>query len=272
LICPKCKKTLPPLWDLALGTLRDDWSFQSVYQMAGAKQTYASAWVKADGVVQLNLNRWGVPKNAEILREHYTSVGQGENHIRPLRFEPDTNIPKHLRLIYGATYGRKGPPRLRLLVSLSWVVPGRDEVSTHLLVDAVKQYAGGRYDALTVPANVAVEAALVPVVKDWVTVFSKDWGSIARQYSQISVLSLIAADTLRVPRLAPAVLRLLDDLRDRRNSMGHTGTPPANKPTLTATTAGELLTAAIFGYHYARFLREAIARLRRRKGLPARAS
>ncbi len=269
--CPGCKKQLPPLWDLALRTLQRDWSGASVFQLAGAKQTFASSWLKPDKVVQLNLNRWGIHKKAEILKEHYTTVGPEEGpFVVPLRYEPSTNVPQHLRLLYGATHGHKAPPRIKLLVSISWIVPGQTEVSVHHLVDAVRRSVGGRYDALTVPANVAVEAALTPVLRDWVTVFSNNWTGIAGRAAQMSVVSVIAADTLRVPRLDPKIGRLLDDLRNRRNEMGHSGRPDPKRPSLNATSAGELLTAAIFGFHYARFLRTAVSRLRRRRGLPPR--
>jgi hypothetical protein len=260
------------LWDLALETLRNDWTFMGAYQLAGAKHTFATAWLKSDRMVQLNLNRWKVPKEAEILQEHYSTVGPADGPpVVPLRWEPNTNMPRHLRMIYGATYGRKAPPKIHLNISLSWIAPGPDEVSIHQLADAVNQYAGGRYDALTVPANVAVEAALVPVIRDWGTAFcpAKDWKIIGSRYAQSTVLALVAADTLRMPRLEAGIVKLLDDLRDRRNSMGHTGKPPPNKA-LSKAHAGELLAAAIFGCHYARFLGTAVTRLRRRKGLPPR--
>jgi hypothetical protein len=122
------------------------------------------------------------------------------------------------------------------------------------LVDAVKQHAGGRYNAMTVPANVPVEAALAPVIRDWVTAFDRNWKTIGRQASRANPLSLIVADTLRVPRLDAKIRILLDHLRDQRNSVGHSGKPDLNQPPLNVTTAGELLTAAIFGFHYARFL------------------
>lgn len=271
LICPRCKKALPPLWDLALMSLQEDFTFQRVYQLAGAKQTYDSAWVKADKNVYLNLDRHGVHKQAEILAEKYQSIGEGDlPFILPLRWEPSSNVPPHGRFIYGATWGRKTPPRLKLHISLTWIVPGREEISTHHLVDAVKQYAGRRYDAMTVPANVAAEAALAPVIRDWVTAFDPDWKTIARNAVQVNLLSLVVADTLRVPRLDAKIRKLLDELRGRRNSMGHAGKPDAHQRTLNATTAGELLTSAIFGFHYARFLGAAVGRLRRRRGLPAR--
>lgn len=271
ILCPRCKKALPSLWDLALETLREDWTFTHVYQLAGAKQTFASAWLKPDRVVQLNLNRWGIHKKAEILNEHYTPIGPPEGPpVFALPFKPSTNVPQHLRLLYGATYGHQGRPRTKLLVSITWIVPGQTEVSIHHLVDAVRQYAGGRYDALTVPANVAVEAALTPAIREWVTAYAKDWKSIAGRSAQMSVVSVIAADTLRVPRLDANIVRLLDDLRHRRNDMGHAGQPDPNKQPLNAESAGALLTAAIFGFHYARFLRKAVSRLRRRRGMPAR--
>jgi hypothetical protein len=258
---------------LALETVREDWTFTNVYQLAGAKQTFASGWLEPDRVVQLNLNRWGIHKKAEILNEHYMPVGSAEGPpVLALPFKPSTNVPQHLRLLYGATYGHQGRPRTKLLVSITWIVPGQTEVSVHHLVDAVRQYAGGRYDALAVPANVAVEAALTPVVRDWVTAFAKDWKGIAGRSAQIGVVSAIAADTLRVPRLDVNISRLLDDLRHRRNDMGHAGRPDPNKPPLNAASAGALLTAAIFGFHYARFLRTAVSRFRRRRGLPTRAS
>jgi hypothetical protein len=275
LVCPKCNETLPPLWDLALATVQDDWTFMNVFQLAGAKQTYGRARLKADRVIMVNFGSWRIPKAAEILQVRYNGLGPGDGPmVLPLRFEPNLSKPEpHRLLVYGATYGRKPTGPAQVMVSVSWVNPGPDEVSVHHLAEAAKQYEGGRYDGVIIPANIAVEAALGQALEDWVRAFCSkeemaDFLTRGATYAhQLKVLSSIAADTLRVARLNPAIRGRLDKLRSYRNDVGHrgkTGVHP-KRLTLGKAEAGEFVTAAIFGYHYARFLHVAVTRLRRRR-------
>lgn len=275
LSCPECRKTLPSLWDLAIQTVEEDWTFMSVFQLAGARQTYGRARLKPDRTITINFGRWRIPKTAEILHVKYSGLGPAEGPMMlPLRFEPNASRPEpHRLLVYGATYGRRPGGPAQVMVSVSWVRPGPDEVSVHHLAAAVKQYADGRYDGVIIPANIAVEAVLGRALEDWVTAFCSkdDLGDFltrgATYAHQLKVLSSIAADTLRVPRLDTAIRRRLDKLRSYRNDMGHrgkTGVHP-KRLSLSKAAAGEFVTAAIFGYHYARYLHVAVRRLRRRR-------
>jgi hypothetical protein len=76
-------------------------------------------------------------------------------------------------------------------------------------------------------------------------------------------MSSVAADTLQVDRLDGEIRARLDLLRGYRNDLGHRGS--SDRPPITKDKAGEFLAAAIFGYHYARYLHAAVKRLRRRR-------
>jgi hypothetical protein len=126
-----------------------------------------------------------------------------------------------------------------------------------------------RYPSVIIPANVAVEVALGRALREWVEVFctEKEIGEFftkgATYAHQLKVLSSVAADTLRINRLDPEIRSRLDLVRNYRNDFGHRGA--SDRPPITKDKAGELLTAAIFGYHYARYLQTAVKRLRRRR-------
>jgi hypothetical protein len=269
--CPKCKKVLPSLWDLALDTVREDWTYQGVFQLSGAKQTYARAPLKADRVISIDLKRWRIPRNAEILKLTLNALGPSEGPITvPLRWEGNQLDPRpHILNVYGATYGRKPIAGSELMVAISWIAPGPDEVSVHHLAEATKQFEARRYNGVVIPANIAVEAALARALTDWVGVFCTK-GEIGEFFTrgatyahQLKVLAPIAADTMRLSRLDPTIRGHLAQLRKYRNELGHAGT--TTSPALGKDRAGQLLTAAIFGYHYARYLHTGVARLRRRR-------
>lgn len=272
--CPGCRKTLTPLWDLALRLVREDWTCMNLFQLAGAKHTYGRARLKADRGIAIDLSKWGVPKGAEILKLQSVAVGPSEGPVMmPLRMEQVARQAPHVQWVYGATYGRRPLGPTQVMISVSWVAAGPDEVSVHHLAEAARQYEAGRYDGVPIPANIAVEAALGQALRDWVMAFCTkielgDFLSRGATYAhQLKVLSSIAADTLRAARLDLGIRNRLDNLRSYRNDVGHQGrTGVASKrPTLGKEKAGEFLTAAIFGYHYAKYLHAAIKRMRRRK-------
>jgi len=271
LSCPRCKKTLPSLWNMALETVREDWTCSQVFQLAGARQTHGRAKLTPDRMIALPLARWKVPKEAEVVQIRFTAVGPSEGPmINPLLSEPRFHpSPKNTIFIYGATYGRKPIGRAELMLSIAWIAPGADEVSVHHLADAVKQFEARRYSSVVIPANVAVEAALGLALREWVEVFCSktqvdDFLASGATYShQLKVLSSVAADTLRIKRLNSEVRDRLVALRGYRNDFGHRGA--TDKAPITRDKAGEFLTAAIFGYHYARYLHVAVKRLRRRR-------
>jgi hypothetical protein len=179
-------------------------------------------------------------------------------------------------MVYGATYGRKPLGHSDVQVAVSWIAPGEDEISTHLLADAAKEYAAHRYEGVPIPANVAVEVALGRALRDWAAIhctntelgdFFKD---AATYHYQLNVLSSIAADTLRAARLDKTVRGQLNRLRQYRNDLGHQGRSGVTdgRPKLTKDLSGELLTAAIFGYHYGLYLHGIVVRALKKKRRP----
>ena len=148
-----------------------------------------------------------------------------------------------------------------------WFVRRADDTRDRHLVDAARQYEAGRYDGVVVPANIAAEAALTPVVNGAlrrhaseknVDVFIRDVGYSGLMNAVVPML----ADFYGVPRIPDVIRGALNHLRDLRNKVGHSGhCPPQSK-----AQAAEMLTAAIFGVRYADFLR---AELEARRGCSA---
>jgi hypothetical protein len=118
-----------------------------------------------------------------------------------------------------------------------------------------------------------VEVALGRALRDWAAIYCsntelRDFFKDAATYShQLNVLSSIAADTVRAARLDKTIRGQLNRLRHYRNDLGHQGRSGVTdgRPKLTKELAGELLTAAIFGYHYARYLHGLVVRALQRK-------
>jgi hypothetical protein len=127
----------------------------------------------------IDLRELGIPPDAEILNVYLDTTVRGEPpHTLPalmvdtqLRFDP---FPPTV-ILYGAAHGAETRSATQD-VFITWVAPGVNEVSAHNLVDAARQYGAGRYHALVVPANVAVESALSQAATLAVRGFAKQEG------------------------------------------------------------------------------------------------
>jgi hypothetical protein len=129
---------------------------------------------------------------------------------------------------------------------------------------------------MVVSANIAVEAALAPAMRQWIRLtcsgddadklMGKDGISYARQL----VLTKMASKALGIADMPGRVRNLLDELRDQRNGIVHTGSPKGNKPVLNRDRAAEFLAAAAFGYQYARYLRAEVGKRAGGEGNPTK--
>ena len=77
---------------------------------------------------------------------------------------------------------------------------------------------------------------------------------------QLNVLSRIADRVLGIKPLPAGIHALLDLLRKYRNDLGHRGVlDNPKRPPLDKAKAAEFLAAAVFGYHYAQYMRRNVA-------------
>jgi hypothetical protein len=73
------------------------------------------------------------------------------------------------------------------------------------------------------------------------------------------VLTKIAGRALGIKPMPEGVRALLNELRHYRNDLGHRGALDPKRPSLDKDRAADFLAAAVFGYHYAGYMRSVVA-------------
>lgn len=261
--CPNCKS--PVDWYKAITSgIDENFMLTGAYSVIGASTSILEITLTKQKNVLLDFSQHGIPTNALILSINYSPVGAEGGVLFPM--EVWGNVPArdpipHEITIFAAPVGEAPPQAGKCHIAVTWLAPSEDEVATHHFVDAVRQYSAARYNGVIVPANVAVESALTPAVAETIEVFcsKENAGNFlknAATYShQLNVLIPITAHLVNAPKLPDLIRGKLNELRRLRNEIAHTGKPDTS---VTKERAAELLTAALFGYYYARLLHERV--------------
>jgi hypothetical protein len=272
--CSRCGNPFDP-WTKAIKWLASDQPASwTAFRLVGGTLTYIHVRLPANGGVEVDLTARGVPADAEILNIHATNVIRGEGAANlaalvlsgEMRFDP---LPRSF-VLYGAAHCKPDAHQTDVQLLVASVAAGADQISVHHYADAARQFAAGRYRTMVVSANIAVEAALTPALRSWLRRYcsNEDAGDLLGKdgvvYSkQLKILTKIAGKVLAIAELPSHIRRLLDELRRERNSVVHEGTvrkPTKDWPGLNKETAAELLAAAAFGYRYAHYLRDEVAK------------
>lgn len=267
--CPDCSTPLD-WWDTVLQAIREHFMLTGAFHVLGAMDTVFKAKLARDKATEIDFVGHGVPENAAVLSINYTGFGE----LRPV--ELHGNVPRHDPVrkrvsVYGASHG-KDVNEGRVFIAVTWIAPDEDEVSLWHLIDAARAYDAGRYDAVIVPANIAVESALAPALHDYVSGFcskdrAKQFLDDAVTYShQLNVLLPIVCHMIGLRGFPDHIRGILNRLRGLRNDVVHRGRPEVHP---TKDEAAEFLTAAVFGYHYSRLLHAEIRRARSNGRIPA---
>ncbi|MBK8998674.1 MAG: hypothetical protein IPM35_23375 [Myxococcales bacterium] len=253
--CPLCKR--PVLWWKAvLEGIEKHFHFGQVMAMAGCRTLLFEVEVPPEQTVEVNLADRGVPDNAEIVYMNLT----GRGGVWPLMVHGNDAIRDPL----GAKFWLYGRPHKDPAEGLghgvgimaTWFVRSPDDTVVRHLVDAARHYQAERFDAVVVPANVAAEASLTPVLTHFFERYAgkghvEEMLEKGATYShQLNVLMNVAAEVLGAPRLDDHIRGLLNRLRKLRNDIAHEGKCKGQ----TRTDAAEHLAAAFFMVRYAKVL------------------
>jgi hypothetical protein len=241
----------------------------TVTEIMGGLSTVKDLDLAAGTTITLSLDEIGVPRGAEIFDVNIMLDGtraEGLPYVPALmvgnniHFDP---FPRPLTL-HGVP--AKGTGTMIARVGIRYVPPGDDEVPRSHLCEAARHFVGERFNGIVIPANIAVEASLGRALTEWlegirsvkdVDAFLSDGATYSHQ---LKVMAPLAARDLRVNELPGAIRNGLDDLRKYRNDIAHRGHPyRESRPPLDKDSAARLLVSALFGYHYTRHLREAVA-------------
>jgi len=209
---------------------------------------------------ELDLTAEGVPEDAAILQLSFTSQGgdcfaqlQHGNLATPRFVGPKVYVygmPHSLGIAGGKTSA-----------SVTWIREKDSAESWLYLVDAFDAMASRKYWHVILPAHVAFEVALIPLVKsalekhvskERVKDFLNDGLGIS---VALNIVLPLLCEISRAPRLQDEIRGQLNHLRDLRNKLVHEGLP---KESVTDQLAGEMLTASVFGFEYVQFLRTRI--------------
>ena len=266
--CPACGKKVD-FWAMATEFVDKEFVNEWIaFRSVGAVVSHRSYELLPGTIVAVSLSDLGVPEDAEVLSVGISTIGVGDSKpVFPclavqngLILDP---FPREFVL-----YGRgTGEPTARSFaqVSVKWHPVSELEVSYHHLADAARRFAAKKYLAMVVPANIAVEAALTPVLNRWVRQYCGPddadrflSGHGASYAHQLRVVSRISARTLGLPEMPGRLRNLIDELRSYRNEIVHRGRLDHKKQALTYSKALLFLIAASFGVEYARFLRRAL--------------
>jgi hypothetical protein len=183
--------------------------------------------------VEVDLSLYGVPADAQIVNMNLTANGRG---AWPLMVHGNDAIPGPSRtkfILYGrpvADVSEAVAPKVNVFAT--WFHHRSDDTVERHLVDAARAYEAGRFDGVIVPANVAAEASLGPVMTSFFARFaSKEHvermlTNGATYSDQTNVLLNVVSEVLGVPRLPDEIRGILNRLRKLRNKLAHEGACP----------------------------------------------
>lgn len=257
--CPHCKKSLD-WWRAVVHGIEKHFQFGQVMAMAGCETLLFGLDVPAGEAIEVDLAPHGVPDDAEIVYMNLTATGG----VWPLLVRGNDVLREPLDAHFWL-YGR--PMRTDSVGSgvtmmVTWFARRADDTVVRHLVDAARQYQAERFDALIVPANIAAEASLAPVLSRFFATFGskrsvEEMLNNGATYShQLNVLVNVVANAVALPRLSDHIRGLLNRLRGLRNQIAHEG----HCAIQSRRDAAEHLAAAFFMIHYVALLRAGLSK------------
>ncbi len=230
----------------------------TVFYPLGAKTTLFRTKIFLNTETRFDLYAEGLPENAVILDINFTPY---DMFCVEMSGNSRRQRPRGGRLqMYGFhtyTVQKKAVEESKVDIAVTWVESSIDNIAWDNLVSAFDAYADGNIEDAVVPSNVAVEAKIYRYVESSFHRIAsaeriRDFLESAATYSyQLNVLLPFLARVVDLPILNDEIRGFLNALREARNSVAHKA---RCDPTLTKERAGELITAALFGFRYVDYL------------------
>lgn len=253
LICPECSAKLN-LWKLLFRHF--EWNFSTyLYTVVGANNSWVEIKMKRNEIFFLDLNEIGINDSAKILSITYVPQELGLIPVELHGNSPVRHFISNKIHLYGRPTGEI-TDETRVLVSVDWVENYMENSFWQNLIEAVEAFSIGKLSSAVVPANVAVESKLTPIIlKYFESMISKkraeDFLSQAATYShQLNILLPLIAKIHNFPKLPDFIRGHLNSLRGLRNEIAHQG----KLQSVNEKTIAELLCSATFGLTYLNLL------------------
>lgn len=251
--CPKCNAGRGS-WDICVDLLKNGFMGMQFLPL-GARQTVFTTRLYLNTETRINLFQVGLPSNAVILDVITTSQGGlfGAEMTGNSRRQRQSGGNLQLYGYKTYTLASNTETEAKVVILVTWVESSSDDIAWLNLVSAYDYFVDRKFDAAIIPANVAVESRLFRYCQ---TILSssashgrtKEFLESKATYSyQLNILLPHFVKIAGRKPLDPRIVGHLNTLRQKRNEAAHEG---RCDPPLTKDIAAELLTAALFGFHY----------------------
>jgi hypothetical protein len=255
--CGSCHISLN-WWDITRSAITENFMGNEALGFVGAMSTYFSLELNPNERTIYKFSEHGIPTNARVLYINYTPQG---GTLFPLEFHGNVPTRRFLRdevVLFPVAFAKgETPTRTPVSVLITWIPHGESDDAWQNLSDAFDAYIADKYNAVIVPANVAVESSLLSLMTTYLDAAASrkrvdEFLTSAATYGhQLNVLLPVFAQLKNYPPLPAQIVGLLNRLRGLRNDLAHGG---ATEKPLAKSEVADLLAAAVFGFHYLRHL------------------
>ncbi len=226
---------------LLLGAMHSDFSFD----------------LQPEESVDLDLSNYGIPSNATVLTLNFKTQEPKPNCF-PQIFAPE--LPLLLKtkfVVYGIPVGA-AQAKTSVSAEVTWVRNDDETFSWSHLVEAFQALASERYRAVILPAYMAFELSLTPLVDEAVkgrisNKYRDMFGSDLSSSLRLNLIVPLLAELAQAKPMPSEIQGKINVLRQLRNKIVHGGVADTAVP---KDEAQQLLCASVFGLEYLRYLRK----------------
>jgi hypothetical protein len=261
--CPECSHDID-WWKTAQQVLKDNFMGNLAYSLVGCPTSIFGLVLRPNERTTYRFSEFGIPVGARVLYINYTPQGK-EDGLFPVEVHGNVSTQRfrsdEISLFPVPIANHPNAVETKVSVMVSWIPQHDADEGWQNLFDAFEAFVAKQYPFTIVPANVAVESSLVRLMSCYLDRFvgkkrTEDFLQNAATYShQLNVLLPMLAKLSGIPVLPPYVVGSLNRLRGFRNELAHGG---IIKETLDSNSVAEVLCAALFGFHYVRYVHSKI--------------
>ena len=264
--CSSCKVNLN-LFDVISKEVEKNFFFTTAYHIAGATSSVFTVTMNRGKLLSIDLKEYDVPATATVLEINYTPNGL----LFPLEVHgnsPTRHSIRHKFELYPVSFQENPIEQAPLNMMVTWINVGDDDVALNHLIRAFRYYSSSNfldapadsqlnlpfaYENTVIPANVAIEMSLVPVVRKALARLGlASHADDKITYSHyLNLLLPLCCGRASAPLLPDAVRTQLNVLRKKRNEIGHSGKFDA---AVSKNEMAKMLTGSLFGFHYCKLV------------------
>jgi hypothetical protein len=252
--CSNCNSEVS-LWQAAL-----EHSFSWSPVSLGATRTSFLKEIETGRFHRVDLADYGAPVDARILSMNYTGQGGLEGGVTVLEWHGNASHQRYIGTVvslFGVPLGEGKLPRVgTVAISANWIHREESDAWPYL-VSAIESVATQDYSPALVFAQSAVEISLMPLIARRFERYASPKrvgeftsGDLTYGHALNVVLPYMCGE-LGIRPLPDEIRGSLNKLRKRRNEIIHQG---VKSPAITEKEAMEGMTAAAFGFEYARYI------------------